>query len=137
MEVIWKPDVVDEFVIGFCGHRWVPYELEESNTTHQLEEWFACKIPYSSSCSSPEIKVYPSLPRPFSSVKSLGIRNTHAYGGSSTVSYMCLMVSLEIVAGWRFMTPSQIHGSPCPVLFLFLLFLFACMQLLNLSNRLL
>ena len=82
MEVIWKPDVVDEFVIGFCGHRWAPYELEESNTTHQLEEWFACKIPYSSSCSSPEIKVYPSLPDPFSSVKLFGVRNTHAYGGS-------------------------------------------------------
>ena len=139
MEVV---DYQKEYGIGVCGHRWVSSQLEESNDPHQVEQWFAFHIPYSSSCSSPVIKVRPSLPDPFLSVKLFGVRNTHAYGGSSTVSYMCLMVSLlsflKIVAGWRFMTPSQIHGSPCPVLlFLFLLFLFACMQLLNLSNRLL
>ena len=68
--------------IGLCGHRWLLSQLEESDDPHKVEEWYACKIPYSSSGSTPEIKVYPSLPRPFSSVKSLGIRNTHAYGGS-------------------------------------------------------
>ncbi|KAK4562677.1 hypothetical protein RGQ29_005251 [Quercus rubra] len=76
-------EVVDyEYEIGVCGHRWAPFQLEESNDPHQVEEWYACKIPYSSSCSSPEIKVYPSLPDPFSSVKLFGVRNTHAYGGS-------------------------------------------------------
>ena len=79
MEEIWK----HEYVISFCGHRWVPYELEESNTTRQLEEWYAYKIPYSDDDSSScLITVYPFSPIPFSSVKLFGVRNTHAYGGS-------------------------------------------------------
>ena len=101
MEVV---DYQKEYEIGVCGHRWVSSQLEESNDPHQVEQWFAFHIPYSSSCSSPVIKVRPSLPDPFSSVKLFGVRNTHAYGGSSTVSYMCLMVSLlsflKIVAAW-------------------------------------
>ena len=76
-------EVVDyEYDIGVCGHRWAPSQLEELNDPHQVEEWYACKIPYSSSCSSPVIKVRPSLPDPFSSVKLFGVRNTHRYGGS-------------------------------------------------------
>ena len=70
-------------MIGFCGHRWVLYELEESNTTCQLGEWYACKIPYSDdSSSSCSITVYPFLPIPFLSVKFFEVRNTHMYRGS-------------------------------------------------------
>ncbi|XP_050259573.1 uncharacterized protein LOC126704593 isoform X2 [Quercus robur] len=73
-------EVVDyEYEIGVCGHRWA---LEESTVPNQVEQWFAFHIPYSSSCSSPVIKVRPSLPDPFSSVKLFGVRNSHAYGGS-------------------------------------------------------
>nr|POE92475.1 hypothetical protein CFP56_51025 [Quercus suber] len=71
-----------EYEIGVCGHRWVDSQVEESNDHHQVQQWFAFHIPYSSSCSSPVIKVRPSLPDPFSSVKLFGVRNTHAYGGS-------------------------------------------------------
>ena len=79
MEEIWK----HEYVIGFRGHRWVLYELEESNTTCQLGEWYACKIPYSDdSSSSCSITVYPFLPIPFLSVKFFEVRNTHMYRGS-------------------------------------------------------
>ena len=39
-------EVVDyEYEIGVCGHRWAPFQLEESNDPHQVEEWYACKIP--------------------------------------------------------------------------------------------
>ena len=48
---IWKPDVVDEFVIGFCGHWWHPSDH------HQLEEWYVFKIPHpdsdSTHCAAP------------------------------------------------------------------------------------
>ena len=51
MEEIWKPDVVDEFVIGFCGHWWHPSDH------HQLEEWYVFKIPHpdsdSTHCAAP------------------------------------------------------------------------------------
>ena len=76
-------EVVDyEYEIGVCGYQWVPSQLVESNDPHQEEQWFAFHIPYSSSCSSSVIKVRPSLPDPFSSVKLFGVRNTHAYGES-------------------------------------------------------
>ncbi|KAK4589193.1 hypothetical protein RGQ29_019973 [Quercus rubra] len=67
MEVV---DYQKEYEIGVCGHRWVSSQLEESNDPHQVEQWFAFHIPYSSSCSSPVIKVYDPISDTWESLPS-------------------------------------------------------------------